>query len=129
MSINVELLRQTFERAKNENGGVRTLGLAFYERLFTKYPQVKPMFKTPPEEQHKKLMASVGAILAALTNPDALMPYLRAMGLRHVEYGTQSGHYEAVAENLVAVLGKHLSAEGEWTSEMQSAWQEALKTD
>lgn len=128
MSINTDLLRQTFERAKTENGGLRTLGMAFYQRLFAKYPQVKPLFHTPPEEQHKKLMASVGAILAAVNNPQALLPYLRAMGIRHLKYGTESPQYAAVAENLIAVLAEHLSVEGEWTDEMQTAWQEALKT-
>ncbi|MEZ4537591.1 MAG: hypothetical protein R3D26_21720 [Cyanobacteriota/Melainabacteria group bacterium] len=28
---------------------------------------------------------------------------------------------------LVAVLGEHLSKEGEWTSDMQTAWEDALK--
>lgn len=128
MSLNVEILVETFERAKKENGGPRKLGLRFYERLFEKYPQVKPLFKTPPEQQHVKLMASVAAIVASLKEPDRLMPYLRAMGIRHIQYGTQDGHYGAVGENLVAVLGEHLSVEGEWTEEMATAWQGALQT-
>lgn len=128
MSLNVELLVETFERAKRENGGPRKLGLRFYERLFEKYPQVKPLFKTPPEQQHVKLMASVAAIVASLKEPDRLLPYLRAMGVRHIQYGTQDGHYNAVGENLVAVLGEHLSAEGEWTEEMATCWHEALQT-
>lgn len=126
MSLNVQLLKDTFERAQKENGGVRTLGLRFYERLFEKYPQVKPLFSTPPEEQHKKLMASVGATVASLTEPDKMVPFLQAMGIRHLEYKTEPAHYAAVGENLVAVLGEHLSKEGEWTVEMKAAWEDAL---
>lgn len=127
MTLNVALIAQTFERAKAENGGLRTLGLRFYERLFEKYPAVRPLFSTPPEEQHKKLMASVGAIVASVTNPTVMLPYLRAMGIRHIAYKTESAHYGAVAENLVAVLAEHLSKEGEWTPEMKANWEAALQ--
>jgi hemoglobin-like flavoprotein len=126
MTLNVALIAETFDRAKKENGGLRALGLRFYERLFEKYPAVKPLFQTPPEEQHKKLMASIGAIVASVTTPDVMLPYLRAMGIRHNAYKTESAHYPAVAENLIAVFSEHLSQEGEWTEEMAANWGEAL---
>lgn len=127
MTLNVAVVAESFERAKKENGGLRTLGLRFYERLFEKYPGVRHLFTSPPEEQHKKLMASVGAIVASVTNPEVMLPYLRAMGIRHIAYKTESGYYGAVAENLVAVLAEHLSKEGEWTDEMKTNWEEALQ--
>jgi hypothetical protein len=40
--------------------------MSFYARLFDKYPSVRPLFKTPPEEQHKKLITSVAAIVGAV---------------------------------------------------------------
>jgi len=126
--MNTTLLKETFDRAKRENGGTRVLGLRFYERLFEKYPAVKPLFHTPPEEQHKKLMASLGAIIAAVQNPTKLVPFLHAMGIRHLKYKTENAHYPAVAENLIAVLKEHLSKEGEWTDEMEATWAEALNT-
>jgi methyl-accepting chemotaxis protein len=126
MTLQVELLEKTFARAKNENGGAHKLGLRFYERLFEKYPQVRPLFKTPPEQQHLKLMASIAAIVVALKDPERLLPYLHAMGIRHIAYGTENGHYAAVGENLIAVLKEHLSVEGEWTEAMEQAWSEAL---
>lgn len=128
MSLNVELLNETFQRAKRENGGLTSLGMSFYKRLFEKYPGVKPLFHTPPEEQHKKLMASLASIVAAVTSPERMLPYLRAMAIRHLKYGTKSEHYAAVSENLVAVLGEHLAKQGKWTPEMKTSWEEALKT-
>lgn len=128
MGLNVQLLTETFQRAKSENGGLKNLGMSFYERLFRKYPAVRPLFTTPPEEQHKKLMASLGAIVGALNSSDTMLPYLRAMAIRHLQYKTESAHYAAVAENLRAVLAQHLSKEGVWTAEMNDAWDEALKT-
>jgi len=126
MSLDVDLLRLTFERAKNENGGATALGMSFYKRLFEKYPAVKPLFTTPAEEQHKKLIASIAAIVGAVEKPDRLMPYLHAMGIRHLAYKTESAHYGAVSENLIAVLGEHLSKEGEFTLAMQDTWKAAL---
>lgn len=126
MSLNLPLLKETFERAKSENGGTKSLGLNFYKRLFEKYPAVRPLFHTPPEEQHKKLMASLGAIVAGVENPEILMPYLHAMGIRHLKYKTENSHYGAVGENLLAVLAEHLSQEGEWTSAMKETWEAAI---
>lgn len=128
MSLNVALIAETFQRAKLENGGTRTLGLRFYERLFEKYPAVRPLFTTPPEEQHTKLMASVATIVASVTSPDVMLPYLHAMGIRHLQYKTEAAHYPAVQENFAAVLGEHLSQEGEWTDEMKQNWEAAMET-
>ena len=127
MTLNVTLLRETFERAKRENGGVTALGMSFYKRLFEKYPQVKPLFHTPPEEQHKKLMASLGSIVGGVEQPDQLLPYLHAMGIRHLKYKTETAHYAAVGENLLAVLGEHLAKEGDWSEEMQDTWTAAIE--
>jgi len=126
MSLNVALLRETFERVKVENGGATALGMAFYKRLFEKYPAVIPLFHTPPEEQHKKLVASLGAIVAGVEQPGRLLPYLHAMGIRHLKYKTENAHYGAVGENLLAVLSDHLSKEGQWTEPMQETWEAAI---
>jgi hemoglobin-like flavoprotein len=126
MTLNVAIVAESFERAKKENGGLRALGLRFYERLFEKYPAMRPLFQTPPEEQHKKLMAAVAAIVASVTDPEVMLPYLRAMGIRHIGYKTEAAHYPAVAENLLAVLAEHLSVEGEWTEEIRANWETAL---
>ena len=127
MTLNATVLKNNLERAKKENGGVQNLGMSFYKRLFEKYPSVKPLFKTPPEEQHKKLIASVATIVNSVDDTERLVPYLRAMAIRHLKYGTENGHYDAVAENLVAVLSNHLSVDGKFSEEDKQAWQDALK--
>jgi len=124
--MDVNVLKETLDRAGKENGGLDALGMRFYARLFEKYPSVKPLFHAPREMQQKKLMASVGAIVASVANPEKLSPYLHAMGIRHLKYKTEDAHYPAVAENLIAVLKEHLSVEGQWTAEMESTWAEAL---
>lgn len=127
MTLNVALVAETLERAKRENGGLQRLGQRFYQRLFEKYPAVKPLFNSPQEEQQKKLMASIATIVSSVTQPETMLPYLRAMGIRHIQYGTMDAHYPAVQENLVAVLEEHLSSEGQWTPEMSENWNMALE--
>lgn len=126
MSLDLEVLATSFERVQKESGGTRAFGLRFYERLFEKYPSVKPLFNTPAEEQHKKLVASLKVILKLASQPEQFVPYLRAMAVRHIDYGTKAEHYPAVKENLLAVLQEHLSKEGKWTEAMQQNWSAAL---
>jgi methyl-accepting chemotaxis protein len=122
------LLKETFQRIGQENGGSTAFGLRFYQRLFEQYPQVRPLFKTPPEEQHKKLLTSLGVVVSHVNRLEEVVPYLHAMGIRHLAYGTETGHYGAVGENLLAVMQAHLSKEGEWTPEMNDTWTEAVNT-
>ncbi len=126
MSLNVPLLQMTFQRAKHENGGLKTLGSRFYERLFEKYPNLRALFHTPLEEQQQKLMASLEAMISMITHPDKMQSYLQEMSARHIAYQVENRHYGAICENLLAVLGEHLSKEGDWTSEMRFTWNDAL---
>jgi hemoglobin-like flavoprotein len=124
--MDTTLLKETFQRIGQENGGTTAFGLRFYQRLFAQYPQVRPLFKTPPEEQHKKLLTSLGVVVSHVNRLEEVVPYLHAMGIRHLAYGTETGHYAAVGENLLAVLQEHLSKAGDWTPEMQETWSEAV---
>ena len=68
----------------------------------------------------------MGAIVGVVEQPERLLPYLHAMGVRHLKYKTENAHYGAVGENLLAVLSQHLSKEGKWTPEMQETWEAAI---
>ena len=126
MAVDKQVLVSTLERAKSENGGLDAMGHRFYERLFERYPAVRPLFTSPTSEQQKKLIASINIIVQNVDNTEKLLPYLKDMGARHVGYGTENAHYGAVKENLMAVMKEHLSKEGEWTDEMQSNWDAAI---
>ena len=57
MGLNVALLESSFELLKPQ---AETLVNRFYERLFERYPAVKPMFaRTTMPEQKKKLLGSL----------------------------------------------------------------------
>ena len=121
MRLNVELLEQSFKLVAPKG---EALVSRFYERLFQKYPSVKPLFAhTSLAEQKKKLLASLVLVIQNLRRPDKLTEVLQALGARHVDYGAQPAHYDAVGENLLAVLGEF--AGPAWTPEVKQAWTEA----
>jgi methyl-accepting chemotaxis protein len=122
MGLNVELLEQSFKLVAPK---ADALVSRFYERLFQKYPAVKPLFKDASmAEQKKKLLASLVLVIHNLRKPEKLTEALQTLGARHVDYGAQPAHYDAVGENLLAVLGEF--AGSAWTPPVKQAWTEAF---
>ncbi|RIK56473.1 MAG: chemotaxis protein [Nitrospira sp.] len=121
MALNVELLESSFKLVAPRG---EELVARFYERLFEKYPAVKPLFKNASlTEQKKKLLASLVLVIQNLRHPDKLTSALHDLGARHVQYGTKPAHYDAVGENLLAVLEEF--AGNAWTPELKQAWTDA----
>jgi|CXWL01.1.fsa_nt_gi methyl-accepting chemotaxis protein len=121
MGLNIELLESSFNLVAPKG---EALVNRFYERLFKKYPSVKPMFKkTTMKEQKKKLLASLVLVIQNLRHPDKLTGALQQLGARHVAYGTKPAHYDAVGENLLAVLEEFAGAA--WTPAVKQAWTDA----
>jgi methyl-accepting chemotaxis protein len=122
MALKIGLLEQSFKLVAPKG---EVFVARFYERLFEKYPAVKPMFAhVSMPEQKKKLLASIVLVIRNLRHPDKLTKSLKDLGARHALYGTQPAHYDAVAENLLAVLAEF--AGSAWTPEVCAAWAEAL---
>lgn len=72
MALNVELLESSFQLVAPKG---EELVSRFYERLFKKYPAVKPLFKkTSIKEQKKKLLASLVLVIQNIRRPEKLTP-------------------------------------------------------
>ena len=122
MSLNVELLEQSFERIKPR---AEEFAASFYENLFKLYPEVKPLFaKTDMVNQQKKLLNSLVLVVENLRNPEALGPVLNALGGRHVAYGAIANYYPAVGEALLSTFEQYLQQD--WTGEVKQAWVDAF---
>lgn len=120
--LNVELLEKSFALVAPQG---EALVDRFYQRLFEKYPAVRPMFdNTTMAEQKKKLLASLVLVIQNLKNPDKLSGALHQLGQKHVGYGTEPTHYDAVAETLLEVF-KEFAGDA-WTAETKRAWSDAL---
>jgi hemoglobin-like flavoprotein/uncharacterized protein YjbI with pentapeptide repeats len=122
MSLNIELLEQSFQQIKpHANEFVDSV----YENLFLAYPEVKPLFAhTDMATQQKKLLNSLVLVVENLRNPEALGIVLNTLGARHVGYGAIPKYYPAVGEALLISFEQYLKQD--WTSELKQTWVDAF---
>lgn len=93
----------------------------FYHRLFEIAPETEALFeKTRIKEQGNKLMSTVGAAVAGLRNIDDLVPIIKKLGARHVNYHVTDEMYQPVGEALLWTLGQGLGEA--FTGEVEDAW-------
>ena len=92
----------------------------FYQRLFELDPSLRPMFRGDMKDQGKKLMAMLGSVVGGLRHLDRLVPGVRALGARHVDYGVRDEHYDTVGAALLWTLDQGLG--DAFTDEVCDAW-------
>jgi hemoglobin-like flavoprotein len=95
----------------------------FYQRLFETAPQVKPLFKGDMKEQGRKLMATIGVVVNALDRLESVLPAVKALAVRHVDYGVRDEHYDKVGAALLWTLQAGLG--DRFTEAHKTAWLEA----
>lgn len=124
MSLDVPALRTSFDAIAPQ---ADRLARRFYERLFSDYPQVRPLFDgTDFEDQRRKLIQALTVIIKSLENPRQLSGFLAQLGRQHVDYGAQAEHYPAVAATLLATMAE-VAGPQVWNSTFESAWTNALE--
>ena len=121
MALNVPLLRNSFDLVVAREPQLTT---RFYEILFVRYPQVKPLFgRHSGAAQAEMLQQALVAVMEHLEDASWLGATLGALGAKHVDYGVTSEMYAWVGDSLLAALA---DAAGEaWTPELAGAWTEA----
>lgn len=92
----------------------------FYARLFELDPSLRKLFSGDMKRQGNMLMGMIGAAVRGLSDPNALIPVLTALGRRHTGYGVVDAHYTTVAEALLWTLEQGMGEE--FTSETRNAW-------
>ena len=121
MPLNVPLLRQSFEIVATANP---KFVHRFYEILFERYPQSKPLFQVNNmARQEEMLTGALVAVLDHLEDAPWLVQTLSALGAKHVEYGVTPEMYGWVGASLLATLGE--VAGSAWTPELNTAWADA----
>ena len=121
MSLNVNLLRQSFEVVASANPKFVS---RFYEILFERYPQARPLFpQNGMARQVEMLTQALVAVLDHLEDAPWLQDTLGALGAKHVGYGVTREMYDWVGASLLATLAE--VAGPAWTPELQGAWGEA----
>ena len=123
MTVQIELLETSFQAITPRGEAFVT---AFYERLFTRFPETRAFFAaTDMFEQRKKLQQSLALIVQHMQHPEVLGDMLRELGQRHVTYGVRPEHYAIVGaillETFADFLGEH------WTAALHDAWAQAYE--
>jgi hemoglobin-like flavoprotein len=117
MSLNVALLRSSFDLVVERQP---QLTQRFYEILFSRYPQVQPLFGRNGSGQAEMLQRALVAVVEHLEDADWLQQTLGAMGKKHVDYGVTTEMYGFVGASLLATLAE--VAKEAWTPELEAAW-------
>ncbi|HAX76047.1 MAG TPA: flavohemoprotein [Cyanobacteria bacterium UBA11372] len=118
MSLNVEVLEQSFDKIKPR---AEEFVASFYENLFAAHPEASPLFaKTNMVEQRKHLLAALVLVVQNLREPEVLGEALKTLGAKHIAYGTAPEHYPLVGAALLTTFEQYLQQD--WTPEVQQAW-------
>jgi hemoglobin-like flavoprotein len=121
MALNVSLLRQSFDLVLERQPQITP---RFYELLFTRYPQVKPLFgRNSQAQQGQMLQEALVAVVDHLEDASWLGDTLRGMGRKHVGYGVTTPMYAYVGDCLISTLAE--AAGPAWTPEIEAAWKDA----
>lgn len=115
----VTLVERSFDRVKGNAGA---LVARFYTALFSRNPELRPLFPEDMSGQQKKLAGALGMVVATLRKPDVLGPVLEQLGERHVGYGARAEHFDAVGAALLSALGV---SDPDWDAATEGAWGEA----
>ena len=113
----IKLVRKSFDLVVPIAGVAADL---FYDRLFYMAPSLRPMFPADMREQKRKLIVMLAMAVQSLTDLDALVPKLMALGARHAGYGVADHHYKVVGEALIWTLERALA--NEFTPNVERAW-------
>lgn len=92
----------------------------FYERLFTRNPELQQLFLGDMEEQGQKLMAMLRMISKTADSLYAIAPAIENLGIQHVRFHVQPDDYTAFGEALLEMLTLELGPD--FTPEARSAW-------
>ena len=121
MSLNVALLRSSFELLVERQP---ELTPRFYEILFSRYPQVQPLFgRNAGRQQAEMLQQALVAVMDHLEDAAWLQSTLEAMGRKLIDYGVTHEMYAYVGDSLLSTLAEVAGAD--WTPELAQAWGDA----
>jgi hemoglobin-like flavoprotein len=116
-AVQQELVRTTFARLAVMP---EVAGALFYERLFAANPSFRPLFKNDMRIQGVKLMTMLAMVVYSSPELGQVLPAIRDLAVRHVEYGVKLVDYDALREALLWALEQVLGKD--FTPAVREAW-------
>jgi hemoglobin-like flavoprotein len=113
----IQLVQRSFELITPVLESATT---TFYNRLFELDPSLRHMFRSPQEEQARKLAHVLTVVVKGLSKLEQILPAVQQLGRRHSSYGVRPEHYSTVGAALLWTLQSGLGEA--FTSEVRDAW-------
>jgi hemoglobin-like flavoprotein len=124
MTLDIAALRHSFELVLDRRPD---LTARFYQILFERYPQVRPMFGGAATRRQEEMLArALVLVVDHLEDGDWLSRTLAELGARHAGYGVTAEMYDWVGDALLATLAE--AAGADWTPHLASQWASAYGT-
>jgi len=116
----IQLVEQRFELITPVLESATTI---FYDRLFQLDPSLRSMFRSPKEEQARKLAHVLTVVVKGLNKLEQILPAVKQLGRHHSSYGVRSEHNAAGGAALLWTLQSGLGEA--FTPEVRDAWASA----
>ena len=113
----IDLVQSSFENVVPISD---TAAEIFYKRLFELDPALRKLFRSDMKQQGKKLMDTLRIVVGNLRHVERIIPGIRAMAVRHVDYGVKNDDYATVGQALLDTLQIGLGAG--FTADVAEAW-------
>ena len=96
---------------------------AFYQVLFERHPELRPLFaRADMSSQYEKFAGMVDEIVRLRTDPRQFVKSAVLLGQRHAAYGVSRDHYAPAGAALLKVLAEALGPA--FTPAAHEAWSE-----
>ncbi|RED48205.1 adenylate/guanylate cyclase domain-containing protein [Seonamhaeicola aphaedonensis] len=122
MDIQLELQQSLDYLLRNEDA----FASKFYDKVFTKAPDAKALFKNNMASQGRLLTHMLGGIVYSMSRPEHLTLGLKLLGESHLRYGVHEEHYPVVLECLMETIKEELGSMS--NPQLLKAWKQALET-
>src|SRR5262245_7413495 len=121
MKTDAQILRETLELTLAADD---SFPKRFYDRLFTRHPEVIAMFhRNSPGAQRKMFAQKLTMIVDHVEDSTWLARELKTVAVSHVRYGVRPEMYDWVGEALIETLRD--ACDSDWSESAERAWRTA----
>lgn len=121
MSLDVDSLEASFDLVAPRGEELVDL---FYAKLLERAPDLGPLFDGVDTKQQRGMVLATFVLLRnSFRDVQSITPKLRALGARHVGYGTTAEMYPLAGEVFLETLAE--IAGDAWNARIERAWTEA----
>lgn len=119
----IALVRESFDRIASD---AETVGLEFYQELFTRDPSLRPLFAADLRTQAGHLMATLRLVVRSLSDLGPVIRQIQELGARHAAYRIKPADFDTVGAAFLTTLEKRLGSA--FSPGMRAAWSTAYMT-